>query len=110
MLNRSNTGRVLLFSTLLGGGGLGGGVEGMATAAAAGAATFAGTFGAAKFLLANPTFAKWLATGMKIGGGQAALSAHLGRLSSVAAIEPQLKDAIDQYEAAVRTAMPQAQR
>ena len=109
MLNRSNTGRVLLFSTLLGGGGLGGGVEGMATAAAAGAATFAGTFGAAK-LLASPTFAKWLATGMKIGGGQAALSAHLGRLSSVAAIEPQLKDAIDQYEAAVRTAMPQAQR
>jgi len=110
MLNRSNTGRVLLFSTLLGGGGLGGGVEGMATAAAAGAATFAGTFGAAKFLLANPTFAKWLATGMKIGGGQEALSAHLGRLSSVAAIEPQLKDAIDQYEAAVRSAMPQRQR
>jgi hypothetical protein len=109
MLNRSNTGRVLLFSTLLGGGGLGGGVEGMATAAAAGAATFAGTFGAAT-LLARPTFAKWLATGMKIGGGQEALSAHLGRLSSVAAIEPQLKDAIDQYEAAVRSAMPQRQR
>ena len=47
---------------------------------------------------------------MKIGGSQAAVSAHLGLLSSVAAIEPQLKDGINQYEAAVRTAMPQQPR
>ena len=111
MLNRSNTGRVALFSTLMGmgGGGLGGGLEGAATAAVAGAAGFGTSYGAAA-LLANPSFAKWLATGMKIGGSQAAVSAHLGRLSSVAAIEPQLKDVINQYEAAVRSAMPQQPR
>lgn len=111
MLNRSNTGRVALFSTLMGmgGGGLGGGLEGAAMAAAAGAVGF-GTSYSSALLLANPTFAKWLATGMKIGGSQAAVSAHLGRLSSVAAIEPQLKDVINQYEAAVRSAMPQQPR
>lgn len=111
MLNRSNTGRVALFSTLMGmgGGGLGGGPEGAAMAAGAGALGF-GTSYSAALLLANPSFAKWLATGMKIGGSQAAVSAHLGRLSSVAAIEPQLKDVINQYEAAVRSAMPQQPR
>ena len=106
MLNRSNTGRVLLFTSLLGGGGVGGGIEGMASAAAAGGATFGATYAGSK-LLANPSFARWLASGMKIGGGQAALSAHLGRLASVAAIEPEIRDAINHYEAAVRAAMPQ---
>jgi hypothetical protein len=110
MLNRSNTSRALLYNGLLGGGGfIAGGLDGAVTAAVTGAVGFSGSFLAAK-LLAKPEFAKWLATGMKIGGGQEALSAHLGRLSSVAAIEPQLKDAIDQYEAAVRSAMPQRQR
>lgn len=111
MLNRSNTGRTVMWGTLMGmgGGGFGGGFEGAAMAAGASAVGF-GTSYSAALLLANPSFAKWLATGMKIGGSQAAVSAHLGRLSSVAAIEPQLKDVINQYEAAVRSAMPQQPR
>ena len=113
--NFSNTARNVLWGSLFTGGfgGAGSAVAmsgGLDLGAAAGGAaiTAAGltipSFLTAK-LLTSPRFVRWLTSGMKIVGDDAtSLNRHLTRLISVQASEPHLKEELQQYRDAMRTA------
>jgi hypothetical protein len=61
-------------------------------------AASAGGWGGAKFLMTNPKFINWLASGSRVGGGPKAVGNHLGRLGVIAATtEPQTREAIKEY-------------
>ena len=86
---------------------LSGGLE-VGAAAGGAALTAAGltipSFLTAK-LLTSPRFVRWLTNGMKIVGDDAtSLNRHLTRLISVQASEPHLKEELQQYRDAMRTA------
>ncbi len=51
-------------------------------------------------LVTSTAFVKWLTTPITSSTG---ISAHLGRLAGIAAAEPELREAIDQYTAALRS-------
>ena len=114
--NYSNTARNVLWGSLFTGGGLGMGQQafmsgGLEVGAAVGGAalTAAGltipSFLTAKLLLTSPRFVRWLTNGMKIVGDDAtSLNRHLTRLISVQAVEPHLKEEIQQYRDAMRAA------
>ena len=57
-------------------------------------------------LITSPAFVKWLTTPITSPTG---ILAHVGRLAGIAAAEPELREAIDQYTAALR-AVPVARR
>ncbi len=104
LANTSNTGRVMIahmtLTTLMAGlGGLAGGTPG--AFAGAGAQVAAPWVGAR--LLTSPSFVRWLTTPVTEVNG---LAAHLGRLVAIAEAEPEIKDAIYQYLAALRISTP----
>ncbi len=51
-------------------------------------------------LITSPAFVRWLTTPITSAN---AISAHLGRLAGIAVAEPELREAIDQYTAALRS-------
>ena len=51
-------------------------------------------------LITSPAFVKWLTTPITSSTG---IAAHIGRLAGIAAAEPELAEAIDQYTAALRS-------
>ncbi len=113
--NYSNTARNVLWGTLFTGGGYGthgtvlasGTVdagEALLGAAVAGGATVTSSYGAAR-LLTSPRFVRWLTDGMRIVRDDAtSLNRHLTRLISVQAVEPHLKEEIQQFRDAMRAA------
>ncbi len=52
-------------------------------------------------LITSPRFIKWLLTPVTNPNG---IGAHLGRLVGIAKVEPELKEAIEQYIQAMRPA------
>jgi hypothetical protein len=57
-----------------------------------------GTAGAAKALLANPSFVHWLARSTKLSGGPTAITNHLAKLGGLAVTsDPEMRDAIMEY-------------
>ncbi len=50
-------------------------------------------------LITSPAFVKWLTTPITSPTG---ILAHVGRLAGIAVAEPELREAIDQYTAALR--------
>ena len=71
-----------------------------AGSAVAGAATFIIAPRLAAKLITSPSFVKWITTPITSPN---AISAHLGRLVGIAVAEPELREAIDQYTAALRS-------
>ncbi len=51
-------------------------------------------------LITSPAFVKWLTTPITSSTG---ISAHIGRLAGIAVAEPELREAIEQYTAALRS-------
>jgi hypothetical protein len=106
LTNTSNTARnMIAFSTINTlGAALGGLAGGDVESAGGGAlATLAGSVIAPRYaakLITNPGFVKWLTTPVTSPG---ALSAHIGRLSALATAEPEIKEELDQYVAALRS-------
>jgi hypothetical protein len=104
LANSSNTGRTMItWMTIQ---ALGGGLAGMAvggdveSGAAGAAATIFAPRAAAK-LITSPSFVKWLTTPVVSTGG---IPAHLGRLAGIAKAEPELREEIDQFVSALRSA------
>lgn len=95
--NTSNTGRVMItwmtvqaLGGALAGAAVGGDAEG--GLAGAGAAVFAPRM-AAK-LITSPKFVRWLGTAVKDANG---IGGHIGRLTSIAKDDPELRDEIGAY-------------
>lgn len=108
LTNTSNTARnMIAFTTLQTlGGGLGGLMIG-----GDGQDAFLGAIGtavaprvAAK-LITNPSFVKWLTTPVTNPNG---ISAHMGRLTSIASAEPEVSEEIGQFLSALRSAPARA--
>ncbi len=84
---------------------LGGALTGVAVGGEGAGSAVAGAVGAivaprlAAKLITSPAFVKWLTTPITSPTG---ISAHLGRLAGIAVAEPELREAIDQYTAALR--------
>lgn len=104
LTNTSNTGRNMIawmtMQTLVGGAGgaaLGGDPQSVGVGILA---TIIAPRLAAR-LITSPRFVRWLTTPITKPSG---LSAHLGRLVGIAVAEPELREAIDQYVAALRSA------
>jgi len=103
--NYSNTARNLLWGSLFTGGGANLAYSGGIEAAATGAATAVtlGFLGAK--LLTSPRFVRWVTDGMRIVGDDAtSWNRHLTRLITVQAAEPHLKEELQQYRDAMRSA------
>jgi len=104
LTNTSNTAQNLIaFTTLQ---TLGGALTGFAVG---GPDAISGLAGAAGFIIAprlaaklitSPAFVKWLTTPITSSTG---ILAHVGRLAGIAVAEPELREAIDQYTAALRS-------
>ena len=103
LTNTSNTAQNLIaFTTLqtLGGALTGFAVGGPdAVTGLAGAAGFIIAPRLAAKLITSPAFVKWLTTPITSSTG---ILAHVGRLVGIAVAEPELREAIDQYTAALR--------
>jgi hypothetical protein len=110
LTNTSNTASHLIaFTTLqtLGGALTGFAVGGEGAASGiAGAASFIVAPRLAAKLITSPAFVKWLTTPITSSTG---ILAHVGRLAGIAVAEPELREAIDQYTAALRS-VPAPQR
>jgi hypothetical protein len=59
---------------------------------------------AAAKLMTNPRFVRWLSVGLELEPTEKALMAHLTRLAVVAEAEPSIKDEMERYKQAFRTA------
>ena len=113
--NYSNTARNVLWGSLFTGGfggagsaiAMSGGLD-LGAAAGGAALTTAGltvpSFLTAK-LLTSPRFVRWITDGMRtVGDDATSLNRHLTRLITVQAVEPHLKEEIQQYHDAMRAA------
>lgn len=100
MANHSGTGRAILFSalSLAGGQVIAGDVGGAAATVGSSVVT---PYVAAR-LITNPRFVRWLALSRNISSDPNSLARHLGRLVAIGEAEPEIKDAVNQYYAAVR--------
>ena len=104
--NYSNTARNVIWASLIGGAGVAeqtfsGGLS--YTAAAIGGATIP-PYLVAK-LLTNPRFTRWMVNGMKrVTDKPASLNLHLTRLATIAKLEPEIREEIEQYRASIRAA------
>lgn len=109
MANPSGTGRQLAYFAVMSSlGGLAGqaaagDVQGGAVAGLAGSVVAPRV--AAK-LITSPRFVNWLAAAPSAMTGANGVSAHIGRLIGIGAMEPALKDAIRSYVDALRAAPP----
>lgn len=104
LANTSNTARAMItWMTIQGfGGALAGGIVGGDTQSAgigAAATVFAPRY-AAK-LITHPAFVKWLITPATGSGG---IAAHVGRLAGIAEASPEIRDEIEQFVQALRSA------
>lgn len=102
MANPSGTARQLLFSALSYGAGqtLTGSVSGGVSAAAGSVVV---PYVSAR-LLTSPGFTRWLAGSRMVGNNPNSFLNHLGRLAIVAQAEPEIREELDQYLAAIRSA------
>lgn len=100
MRNSSGTARGILFGTL----GLVGGQVGVGDFVGAGktvASTVVAPYVAAR-LLTNQRFVRWLASSRTLSADPNSMARHLGRLAAIAEAEPDIRDAVQQYEMALR--------
>lgn len=100
MANASGSGRIMLFSAL-GTSMTAALVSPMAGVAAVGSTVVAPHVAAR--LLTSPAFTRWLAGSRMVGSNPNALINHLGRLAVVVRAEPEIREELDQYLAAIRS-------
>ena len=119
MFNTSNTASTGLFMRALEFGGAGGVITAAATFGDPGAAMRGAAAGVAvemgrhalrnsqAKLLTNPDFVRWLANGAKLSvTNYAGVGAHVGRLVSIAKLNPEISDEIHQYMGGLQNYFP----